>query len=137
MSKRTRTEEGYTERARIARAINARINKRFPFKDYGRSYSKRGVAGSPAMLAYGDSWKSASPAQRASRKEYGYYGRGGIIADLAKVGGAALGGLVGGPVGAVAGEGLGGLLGGKLEGRGLYTGRSGRYGGRGLYRGRG
>lgn len=127
MSKRTRTSEGWYERAKIARAINARINSRFPYRSYGRSYSKRGVAGSPSMLAYGDSWKTATPAQRAARKEYGYYGRGGIIADLGKAGGAALGAMVGGPSGASLGGAAGGFLAGKLEnkvcGRGLYSGR--------------
>jgi hypothetical protein len=118
MSKRTRTETGWSSKAKIAAAINARTNARFPYSQYGRSYSKRGVAGSPAMLAYGDSWKSATKAQRANRKEYGYYGRGlysgrgGFWSDFKKGFGDVVG-AAGKAVKAVEG----------LTGKGLYTGR--------------
>lgn len=55
-------------------AIGAKINSRYPYSEYGRAYLKRGTAENVGR--FGDSYRSASPDQRAHRKEYGYYGRG-------------------------------------------------------------
>ena len=59
---------------RRAAAISARINRKYPYADYGRAYLKRG---SPMSLQYfGPSYKQASDAQKQLRKELGFVGRG-------------------------------------------------------------
>lgn len=61
-------------RTKRAQAISARINKRYPYKEYGRAYCKRGT---PANISkWGETYKTADATQRALRKEYGYVGRG-------------------------------------------------------------
>lgn len=59
---------------RRAAAISARINRKYPYGDYGRAYLKRG---SPLSLQYfGPSYKAASDAQKRLRKELSFVGRG-------------------------------------------------------------
>lgn len=99
--------------AKQAKAISARINKRFPYKDYGRAYIKRGSAES--LGQFGSTFSSANAEQKADRKTYGYYGRGKY--NLLKSTGRFTRRL--GNIGLDALE-------RKLSGRGLYTGR-GRY----------
>jgi len=124
--KRQRTEGGYTNQQRRAMAISAGIRSKYPYSTYGRSYSKRGSPDSLAM--YGPSFKEANTAQRASRKTYGYVGRG-------KYWGSALGGMAGAYLGGPMGKKAGAWIGDKAsnyatkyakkawKGRGLYTGR--------------
>lgn len=61
-------------RIRRAIAIASRIRSRFPYKDYGRAYMKRGSALS--LEQFGPTYKEANPQQRANRKMYGWSGRG-------------------------------------------------------------
>lgn len=74
MSKRSRTESGMYSRQNAAAAINAAVNRRYPYADYGRVMHKRGT--SSGMAKYGGSYASASADQRQMRKSDGYYGRG-------------------------------------------------------------
>lgn len=108
----------------IAAAIGARTNKKYPYSDYGRTYHRRGTP--EGELYWGATYKDANEEQRATRKKYGYIGRGKY---WGKALGSALGGIggmfVGGPKGAALGASLGGSLGDKWSGRGVYTGRGG------------
>jgi len=131
-NKRARTEMSGMDRQRMAAAIGARTNAKYPYRDYGRSYTQRGVPGSQSMIHYGPSWKEATDVQKSNRKANGYTGRGGFFADLGKWAGRGIGGLLGN-------KDRGGRIGGgigtvyeKLTGKGLYEGR-GLYTGRGLY----
>lgn len=75
--KRRRTGTGAvpgSSNVRKAIAINRKINARFPYARYGRAYYERGT---PANLAdFGATYASATPQQKATRKMYGYVGRG-------------------------------------------------------------
>lgn len=126
MSKRARMEMG-VDRRRIAAAIGARMNAKWPYSKYGRSYTERGTESSLAM--FGPTWKDASAEQRVNRKTLGYVGRGkyigrgGFFRDLGKWAGRGIGGLFGSKdIGGKIGGGLGGIA-EELTGRGLYTGR--------------
>lgn len=77
-SKRARTSSGYAPGGSFARrraiAINAKINKKFPYSTYGRAYIRRG---SPFSLQqFGDSYRAADATQRGNRHNFGFYGRG-------------------------------------------------------------
>lgn len=77
-----------------------RINKKYPIKDYGRVYPKRGDP--ETTRVFGASWKEASPEQRQQRTTLGYRGKGGYWGRLV---GRGLGSLVGlGDWGAQAGD---------------------------------
>jgi hypothetical protein len=122
-NKRSRSDTGWSNKAKLAAMLGARTNARYPYSKYGRSYTQRGVPNSQSLLAYGDTWKTATAAQRANRKAHGYTGRGGFFADLGKWAGRAVGGLLGN-------KDRGGMIGGgigkgyeMLTGKGLYTGR--------------
>lgn len=122
-NKRSRTESGSYDARKLAQFLSARTNRRYPYRDYGRSYTKRGVPDSQSMLAYGETWKTATPEQRANRKAHGYTGRGGFFADLGKWAGRAVGGLLGNKDrGGMIGQGIGKAA-ELYTGKGLYTGR--------------
>jgi hypothetical protein len=121
MPKRQRTDTGFSTsaKARIARAINAKINKKYPYSEYGRSYTKRGTTQSIGY--FGPSYRAANAAQRAHRKEVGFIGRGGYWGNL---GGTMLGRWAGNVSGIPYLDKIGGWAGSKLEdsirGRGAY-----------------
>lgn len=57
-----------------AAAIGAKFGKKYPYKEYGRAYLKRG---SPISLEqFGPTFKLANDAQKAHRKEMGFVGKG-------------------------------------------------------------
>lgn len=128
-NKRQRTMSSSSSKAKMARAIAARLNKRFPYKDYGRAYFKRGTE--LTREKFGPSYKEATEAQRISRRTMGYYGRGkyslrkfarsGVGRALARAGrGALVGGLT--AVDPLLGAAAGSYLGqGLYEGQGSYT----------------
>jgi len=61
-------------RVRRARAIAAKINKAFPYSEFGRAYYRRGTPDNIAR--FGETFKTASPDQKALRKLVGYSGKG-------------------------------------------------------------
>lgn len=131
--KRRRTDAGSKDIASpqaVAAAINSRINKKYPYSSYGRMYNLRGSDDS--LYEFGPTWKDANERQRATRKKWGYVGRGKY---WGKALGSALGGIggmfLGGPKGAAIGSKVGGHFGDKWSGKGVYTGR--QYSGRGAY----
>lgn len=129
-AKRKRTDGGSASPQAVAAAINARINKKYPYSDYGRMYNRRGTIDSLAM--FGPSYKEADEEQRLARRKWGYVGRGKYWGQAL---GSALGGIggmfLGGPKGAAIGSKLGGHFGDKWTGKGVYTGR--KYSGKGQY----
>lgn len=73
------SQSKYMKRAysqKQARAISAKINKRFPYADYGRAYFKRREPGSVQYNTFGATYKTADAQQRRNRKLAGYYGDG-------------------------------------------------------------
>lgn len=61
-------------RRKKAIAIAAKIKRKYPYAQFGRSYTRRG---SPETLEiFGPTFREANPAQKAMRKRYGYTGRG-------------------------------------------------------------
>lgn len=60
---------------RRAIAISARERAAFPRRDYGYAHYKRGSETSRAL--FGPSYRAATAAQRATRKELGFVGQGG------------------------------------------------------------
>lgn len=89
MVKRTRTQAGYTDRQRRGAAIGAYYARKYPYSKWGTQRFPKG-----SMVEHaGSSWKSATPAQRAWRRQNHYYGQGGYFGKL-------LGGMAGGLVGA-------------------------------------
>ena len=91
MSKRGRNEYSFAQRR--AAAINAKVNSRYPYRDYGRTYHKRGTDANLAM--FGPSFKGASAEQKQLRRDSGYVGRGDYRKVL-KWGSRIAGGLAGG-----------------------------------------
>lgn len=61
-------------RRKRAIAIAAKIRNKYPYSEYGRSYTKRGSAES--LQVFGPSYREATAEQKAHRKHYGYVGRG-------------------------------------------------------------
>lgn len=59
---------------RRAIAIAAKLNKKFPYAQFGRAYVRRGSAES--LTQFGPTYREANAAQKDSRKRYGYIGRG-------------------------------------------------------------
>ena len=55
-------------------AIAAKIKSKYPYKDYGRAYFKRGSPDS--LSSSGPSYREANEAQRTNRKILGFTGRG-------------------------------------------------------------
>lgn len=95
-------------RIKRARATSYRINKKFPYSDYGRIMHERGTPAGEAK--YGETYYSATPDQRAQRSADGYYGRGRY----------SLGGIARG-IGRAAST--AGKLAEVFSGNGVYTGR--------------
>jgi len=69
--KRARSEDKLIKKAI---AISSRINKKYPYSDYGRAYLKRGTEEN--LGRFGQSYKTASAEQKAMRQQMGYSGRG-------------------------------------------------------------
>lgn len=117
------------KRIKTAIAINARMNKLFPYSQYGRMYTKRGTEAN--LATFGPDWKTASEIQRKMRKSSGYLGkglymgrgryrgRGGFFGDLWE-GVKSIGRPLLGAVAPVAGQMLTSSL-GKLAGQGEYV----------------
>lgn len=61
-------------RRKRAIAIAAKIRTKYPYSEYGRSYTERGSAES--LQAFGPTFRQANAEQKARRKHYGYTGRG-------------------------------------------------------------
>lgn len=61
-------------RRKKAIAIAAKLKAKYPYAEYGRSYTKRGSAES--LTAFGPTYREANEEQKARRKQYGYIGRG-------------------------------------------------------------
>lgn len=124
---------GVYDNRKIA-AIAAKINERFPLREYGRVMVKRGT---PENIAtYGLTFKDANAFQRGNRERAGYFGRGGYWGRLIgrKFGNERLGDMLGdiagsairstGPTG-VAAMNAANLLGrvhSRYMGRGMYNG---------------
>ena len=66
--------KGPRDPRKIAMAIGARQKAMFPYAEYGRAFIRRGT---PAGIEQrGETWKTATPEQRANRKLVGWSGRG-------------------------------------------------------------
>lgn len=104
----------------VGRAIAAAINSKYPLSTYGRTYHKRGT---PENLSlWGPTYRRADSAQRANRKQYGYYGKGAYWGKTAgQVVGSRLG-MLAGALGGPSGVPVGGLVGGSI---GSYLGDKG------------
>lgn len=76
MNKRRRTDSGYNRNRRAA-AIGAKYAAKFPYSQYGTMRVPKGYA----TAQIGESWRTATPEQRAWRKANNYYGVGGFWRD--------------------------------------------------------
>lgn len=108
-----------------ARAIAAKINKKYPYKQFGRAYLQRGTAENIAR--FGETYKTATAEQKNLRKQLGYSGRGryrgrgAYFSPNEHIAGGlrAAGGLLGGAIGSRFGmAGAGASLGTTLAGYG-------------------
>lgn len=75
--KRSRGAGTVDAAVRRAIAINSRERSTYPRRDYGYAHFKRGSELSRGM--FGPSFKDANEAQRASRKQLGFVGKGGYF----------------------------------------------------------
>lgn len=66
--------KGPRDPRKIAMAIGARQKAQFPYAQFGRIMHRRGTPEGIARL--GATWKTATPEQRQTRKDFGYSGRG-------------------------------------------------------------
>lgn len=68
------SDEAIAKNRKRGMAISMKMNSKYPYHEYGRSYTKRG---SDENLAYfGPSYKEANDEQKGNRRNYGYIGRG-------------------------------------------------------------
>lgn len=96
-TKRRRTDGGSVANGRAIAAAIA-VRKRFPYATYGATYHQRGTPDNVGR--FGADFRSATADQRASRKQYGYYGRGSYFSDaLGELKGAGMSYLRGGQAG--------------------------------------
>lgn len=105
-------------------AISSSYRKRFPYKEYGAAYYKRGSE--PSLAAFGPSFKEANAVQKANRKGSGFVGRGryGLLKKAGKWGargiGAGIGYAMGGYEGARSGYNVGAKF-SRMVGTGDYS----------------
>lgn len=120
--KRQRDANGSARNSNAVRraiAINSKINKKFPYKTYGRAYLQRGTEEN--IQNWGKTWKEATPEQRETRRRFGYYGQGkysfrNFLGDARK----AIGSKI---LRAAENRIVGAISGGGIPGMGLYGGQ--------------
>lgn len=95
-------------RRKRAQAISAKFRKKYPYKEYGVAYFKRGTPEN--IERFGETYKTATEDQKTVRKGYGYSGRGSynFLRSTSNFT-----------------RGLGNIALSRLSGGGLYTGRGG------------
>jgi len=117
MSKRSRTEAGYSSGNRRAIAAAIAIRKRFPKEYFGIAHHQRGTVQN--LDSFGADFRSANTDQRARRKLMGYYGRGSYWNDALRE---AYGGA---KAYATGGEGaLGAYVGGRIAASPIWNSKS-------------
>lgn len=124
--KRTRTQAGArpaNPKRKRAAAIGAYYNRKYPYADWGTQRHQKGTMVAQA----GQTWRSATPEQRAWRRANNYYGVGGYWGRTI---GGALGKAFKAPWMAAVGDKAGDFIVDELPkllgGKGMYTG-SGMY----------
>lgn len=91
--KRSRSSAFGDSRVKRAIAINAKLRSRYPYSQYGTAYFKRGT---PENIArFGETFRSASDAQKAARRDMGYIGKGMYMGGKGGYWGRKIGGLFG------------------------------------------